>query len=194
MSPGSEREGNTWPFLVGASLGVSSFVNIFRASISPPNNQETHYLNLGLQSQATKGILNWVSPGSLLGFPGSSDGKASAYNVRDPGSIPGSGRSPGAENGNPLQYSCLEKSHGLRSLVGYSPWGRKESDTTERLHFTFKITLALSRWWWNFLNRSRMCLYFSGERIRTFSQFSKGLPKDKNYWFRGMLVDFGQFS
>ena len=34
-------------------------------------------------------------------------------------------------NGNPLQYSCLEKSHGQRSLVGYSPWGRKESDMTE---------------------------------------------------------------
>ena len=41
-------------------------------------------------------------------FPGGSDGKASAYNVGDPGSIPGSGRSPGVGNGNPLQYSCLE--------------------------------------------------------------------------------------
>ena len=41
-------------------------------------------------------------------FPGGSDGKASAYNAEDPGSIPGSGRSSGEENGNPLQYSCLE--------------------------------------------------------------------------------------
>ena len=41
-------------------------------------------------------------------FPGGSDGKASAYNVGDPGSIPGSGRSPGGGNGNPPQYSCLE--------------------------------------------------------------------------------------
>ena len=41
-------------------------------------------------------------------FPGGSDGKASAYNAGDPGSIPGSGRSPGEGNGNPLQYSCLE--------------------------------------------------------------------------------------
>ena len=41
-------------------------------------------------------------------FPGGSDGKVSAYNVGDPGSIPGSGRSPGEETGNPLQYSCLE--------------------------------------------------------------------------------------
>ena len=42
------------------------------------------------------------------GFPGSSDGKVSAYNAGDLGSIPGSGRSPGEGNGNPLQYSCLE--------------------------------------------------------------------------------------
>ena len=39
-------------------------------------------------------------------FPGGSDGKA--CNIGDPGSIPGSGRFPGEENGNPLQYSCLE--------------------------------------------------------------------------------------
>ena len=43
-----------------------------------------------------------------LSFPGGSDGKASAYNVGDPRSIPGSGRSPGEGNGNPLQYSCLK--------------------------------------------------------------------------------------
>ena len=43
-----------------------------------------------------------------MGFPGGSDGKASACNVGDVGSIPGLGRSPGGGNGNPLQYSCLE--------------------------------------------------------------------------------------
>ena len=42
------------------------------------------------------------------GFPGGSDGKASAYNAGDLGSITESGRSPGEGNGNPLQYSCLE--------------------------------------------------------------------------------------
>ena len=42
------------------------------------------------------------------GFPGGSDGKASARNVGDSGLIPGSERSPGEGNGNPLQYSCLE--------------------------------------------------------------------------------------
>ena len=45
-----------------------------------------------------------------MGFPGGSDGKASVCNARDPGSIPGLGRYPGEGNGNPLQYSCLEKS------------------------------------------------------------------------------------
>ena len=45
---------------------------------------------------------------TVLDFPGSSEGKASAYNVGDSGSIPGSGRFPGKGNCNPLQYSCLE--------------------------------------------------------------------------------------
>ena len=45
-----------------------------------------------------------------MGFPGGSDGKASAHNAGDLGSIPSSGRSRGEGNGNPLQYSCLENS------------------------------------------------------------------------------------
>ena len=45
---------------------------------------------------------------SFLGFPGSSDGKESACNAGDLGSIPGLGRSPGGGHGNPLQYYCLE--------------------------------------------------------------------------------------
>ena len=45
-----------------------------------------------------------------MGFPGSSDGKESARNAGDLDSIPGSGKSPGEGNGNPLQYSCLENS------------------------------------------------------------------------------------
>ena len=53
----------------------------------------------------------WIWIDCLLhaeGFPGGSDNKESAHNMGDPGSIPGLGRSPGEENGNPLQYSCLE--------------------------------------------------------------------------------------
>ena len=71
-----------------------------------------------------------------LRSPGGAVGKESACNARAPGeagSIPGSGRAPGAGHGNPLQYSCLENPCGQRSLAGYSPWGLKELDTTERL-------------------------------------------------------------
>ena len=49
----------------------------------------------------------------------------------DTRSILGSRRSPGGGNSNPFQYSCLEKSHGQRRLVGYSPWSHKELDMTE---------------------------------------------------------------
>ena len=60
---------------------------------------------------------------------GASDSKDSVWNAGYLGSIPGLGRSPGGGHGNPLQYSCLENLHGQRSLVGYSPWGHKESET-----------------------------------------------------------------
>ena len=53
--------------------------------------------------------------------------------MQEPGFDPWVGRSPGGKHGNPLQYSCLENPHGQKSLVGYSPWGHKESDTTEQL-------------------------------------------------------------
>ena len=73
-----------------------------------------------------------------LDFPHGSDGKESACNARDLGSIPESdpwvGKIPLEEGtGNPLQYSCLESPHGQRSLARYCPQGHKESDTTQRL-------------------------------------------------------------
>ena len=55
----------------------------------------------------------------------------SVGDVRDEGSIPKLGRSPGGGHGNSLQYSCLENPHGQRRLAGYSPWGHKESDTNK---------------------------------------------------------------
>ena len=67
----------------------------------------------------------------MLGLPWWLSGKESACNAGDTGSITELGRSPGGGHGNPLQHSCLENQHGQRSLAGYSPWGRKESDTTE---------------------------------------------------------------
>ena len=70
-----------------------------------------------------------------MGFPGGSDGKASACNVGDPGSIPESGRFPGEGNGNPLQYSCLENPMG-----GGAWWAAVHAVTkslTQLSEFTF---------------------------------------------------------
>ena len=61
-----------------------------------------------------------------------SDGKESACNARDPGSIPGLGRSSGEGNGNPLQYSCLENSMD-RGAWRPTVYGQKELDISEQL-------------------------------------------------------------
>ena len=72
----------------------------------------------------------WLSNIPLL----SKESACSAAGERDVVLILGSGRSPGGGNGNLLQFSCQEKSHGWRSLVDPSPWGGKESDTTSMQH------------------------------------------------------------
>ena len=78
-----------------------------------------------------------------LGFPRGSYSKESACNAGDPGLIPGSGKIPRRREWQPTPVFLPGKSHGRRNLVGYSPWGHKESDTTERLTFT----LPLISWW-----------------------------------------------
>ena len=77
----------------------------------------------------------------LLSFSGGWEGRASACNVGDPGSIPGSGRSPGEGNGNPLQYPCLE------NPMDRGAWwtivhGVAELDTTEWLLFTSRLLFS----------------------------------------------------
>ena len=64
-------------------------------------------------------------------FPGGSEVKVSACNAGDPGLIPGSGRFPWRRKWQPTPVLLPGESHGGRSLVGYSPWGHKELDTTE---------------------------------------------------------------
>ena len=95
-----------------------------------------------------------------------SDGKESACNAGDLGSIPGLERSPGGGHGSPLQYSCLENPHGQRSLAGYSPWATvcKELDMTVTKHthtslvlLYFFLLLSESP---TFSSLFRFCFYF----------------------------------
>ena len=81
-----------------------------------------------------------VTPSEVQGFPGGSDGKASAYNAGDPGSIPGSGRSPGEGHGNPLQCSCLEN-----PVDGGAWWATVHGvakNQTRLSNFTFTVTYS----------------------------------------------------
>ena len=107
-----------------------------------------------------------------MGFPGGLDGKESACNVGDLGSIPGLGRCPGG-HGNPLQCSCLENPHEQRSLAGYSPRGHNESDTTERL------SRALHKG-----SDSQFLLDFYIDLLfsKTLLSFSEILPLVKSSW------------
>ena len=80
----------------------------------------------------------------------------------DPGSTPGLGRSPGEGNGYPFQYSCLKNSMDHGAWWGYSLWGRKESDMTER-HFHFQEWLLKQS-----LGTKRGHLVAWGERSQFF--------------------------
>ena len=70
--------------------------------------------------------------------------------------------SPGGGHGNPLQYSCLENPHGQRSLVGYSPWGYKELDTTKRL--STAQHMKESRCWISYVQLSPVWIKSKGKR------------------------------
>ena len=72
----------------------------------PRDGKKDRRQNEGRGSWLRYSLLHNV--GTKRDFPGGSDGKASIYNVGDPGSIPGLGRSPGEGNGNPLQCYCME--------------------------------------------------------------------------------------
>ena len=74
--------------------------------------------------------------GGARGFPGGSDDEESACNVGDQGSIPGWGRSPWRREWQAIPVFLPGELHEERSVAGYSPWGCKESDTTERLTHT----------------------------------------------------------
>ena len=77
------------------------------------------------------------------GFPGDSDGKESACNAGDPGSIPGSGKIPWGREWLLTPIFLPGEFHGQRSLVGYSPWCCKESDMTKGLQLLLFIRLII---------------------------------------------------
>ena len=79
-----------------------------------------------------------------MGFPGGSEVKASACTAGDLGSIPGVGNIPWRRQWQPTPVFLPGESHGQRSLVGYSPRGCKELDTTEQLHFHFTFKHELN--------------------------------------------------
>ena len=75
--------------------------------------------------------INIAGPVGSKGLPDGSGGKEFACNAGDPGSIPGLGISPGRKWRQSTAVFLPGEFHGRRSLVGYSPWGHKESDMTE---------------------------------------------------------------
>ena len=76
----------------------------------------------------------------LIDFPGGSDGKSVCLQCGRPGFDPWVGKIPWRRKRQPTPVLLPGKSHGRRSLVGCSPWGHKESATTERLHFHFSLS------------------------------------------------------
>ena len=83
--------------------------------------------------------MNSYTPILIFDFPGGSDGKSVCLQCRRPRFDPWVGKIPWRRKWHPTPVLLPGKSHGRRSLVGYSPWGRKESDMTERLHFHFSL-------------------------------------------------------
>ena len=122
--------------------------------------------------------LNWTELTECpVAFPGGSVVKnppANAGNARDAISIPGSRRSPGKENSNPLQYSCLENSIDKRILAGYSPWGDKETDLTKRL----RTHTQHGQWpWVTLVFGAQQSHYMKYILVSIFIRFSKYYSK-----------------
>ena len=97
----------------------------------------------------------------VIDFPGGLDRKASAYNVGHPDLIPRLGRSTGEGKWQPTPVLLPGKSHGWRSLVGYRAQGCKESDTTERLHFTSLFSKRQASY--NFMAAVTICSDFGAQ-------------------------------
>ena len=94
-----------------------------------------------LQQHSLKASILWCSAFFMVGFLGGSDIKSVCLQCRRPGFNPWVGKIPWRRKWQLTPVLLPGKFHGLRSLVGYSPWGHKELDMTEQLHFLFLSSL-----------------------------------------------------
>ena len=92
-------------------------------------------------------VLNWLIYNSFPynSFPGGSDGKSACLQCGRPGFSPWVGKISWRKKWQPTPVLLPGKLHGWRSPIGYSLWGRKESDTTMRLHFALSLFLIINR-------------------------------------------------
>ena len=98
-------------------------------------------------------LILYISKTIYRAFPGSPDCRESLCRTEDPCSNPGSGRSPGEGNGNPLQCSCLENSMDNK-ICWATVCGTAESDPTEQLSMTYKTIYIVFAEFYNFMQIS----------------------------------------
>ena len=119
----------------GGTLGRSRVKNVamdgLPESAYPARHQAAGEKGLGLLTDKGVCVRNWAQSRASQVALVVKDPPASAGDIRDMGSIPGSGRSPGGGRGNPLQYSCLENPMDRGARWPYSPWGCTELCATE---------------------------------------------------------------
>ena len=115
-------------------------------AIGPPKKSQYLLFLKPTLMKLTKVMINQALLSPSWGFPGGSEGKESACSVGELGSIPGLGRSPGGGHGDLIPIFLPGESPWTEEPVGYSPWGRKESDRTEQLsmHISPSSSLVLA--------------------------------------------------
>ena len=104
-------------------------ISLYHVGLPAAVLEDTEFISQGSLEKHNQLIEDKIYLCLYTGFSGGSAVKNLSANAGVTGSISGSERAPGGQNGYPPQYSCLENLHGQRSLEGYSPWGcRVEQD------------------------------------------------------------------
>ena len=140
----SSRQGRRAVWLVGPQVSVRI----------PQSRLRCYAVYTGIRQFIRRGE---QPRGVSRGSPRSSDGKQSTCNVGDPGSILGSGRSPGGRHGNPLQYSCLENPVDIGAWQGYSPRGHARVEYDEIDLARKECSRPVLCLWSQFVSKRRCC-------------------------------------